>query len=116
MPKDDMVYVGHMLDTARKILEKTQRVTRSQYDADENLRIALAHLVQVIGEAARRVSQEYRDAHPRIPWRAIVGMRHKVVHDYMNIDEDVVWQTATQELTGLAAQLEELVPPEEDPS
>ena len=109
MSKDDLVYVGHMLDMARKAHGKTQGISRRQYAADENLRIALAHIIQVIGEAARKVSQKYRDAHPEISWKAIVGMRHKVVHDYLNIDEDIVWQTATQELPVLVSQLEGLL-------
>ena len=112
MPKDDLVYIGHMLDMARKAIEKTQRVSRRDFDNDETLRMALAHLIQVIGEAARHVSRPFRDAHPEIPWSAIVGMRHKVVHDYMNVDDDVVWQTATQEMGPLAAILEQLLPPD----
>jgi uncharacterized protein with HEPN domain len=114
MSKDDLVYVGHMPDMARKAPDKAQGISRCQYDADENLRIALAHIIQVIGEAARKVSQEYRDAHPGISWKAIVGMRHKVVHDYLNIDEDIVWQTASQELPVLVSQLERLLSKEGD--
>ena len=63
----DSVYVGHMLDMARKAVEKTRSITRSDYDADENLRLALAHLVQVIWEAARRVSTAFREAHSDLP-------------------------------------------------
>jgi uncharacterized protein with HEPN domain len=112
MRKDDYLYLGHMLDTAQKILRKVEGVERGQFDQDENLRIALAHLIQVIGEAARRVSSEFCQAHPQIPWKGIVGMRHKVVHDYMNLNDDVVWQTATEEIGPLAAELEALVPPD----
>ena len=54
MPKDDLVYVGHMLDTARKAVEKARDMSRADFDRDENLRLALAHLIQIIGEAARR--------------------------------------------------------------
>ena len=79
MQPDDRVYVGHMLDMAKKATAKLQALTRSEYDEDENLRLALAHLVQVIGEAARRVSAETREAHPEIPWVDIVGMRSKIV-------------------------------------
>ncbi|MDY6913747.1 MAG: DUF86 domain-containing protein [Planctomycetota bacterium] len=113
MPKDDLVYVGHMLDMARKAISKVEGITREQFDADEDLRLALTHLIQVIGEAARRVSEEFRNSHTQIPWLAIVGMRSKVVHDYMNVDEDIVWDTATEELAPLAAELEKLLPPEE---
>jgi len=109
MPKDDLVYVGHMPDTARKVADKVASLGRKDFDKDENLRIAVAHLIQVIGEAARRVSPAFRDAHPEIPWEAVVGMRHKVVHDYMNVDDNVVWQTATQEMRALIASLESLI-------
>jgi uncharacterized protein with HEPN domain len=74
-----------------------------------------SHLLQIVGEAARHVSQAFQDAHPEVPWNAIIGMRQKVVHDYMNIDEDVVWTTATQELAPLVAQLERIVPPSMPP-
>ena len=108
----DLVYVGHMLDMAHKAVGKTRCLAREAYDADENLRLALIHLIQVIGEAARQVSREYAETHTEVPWTEIIGMRHKVVHDYLNVDEDVVWQTATQDLPPLIALLERLVPPE----
>ena len=110
----DLVYVGHMLDMARKAVSKTQGLSREAYDADENLRLALVHLIQVIGEAARQASREFSDAHPEIPWADIVGMRHKVVHDYMGVDEDIVWHVVTEDLPRLVATLEPLVPPEPD--
>jgi uncharacterized protein with HEPN domain len=106
MPKDDLVYVGHMLDMARQITEKVRGVSRQQFDGDDNLRLALTHLIQVVGEAAARVSEALRNRHPEVPWRAIVGMRHKVVHDYFNVDEEVVWDTATEEMLPLIEQLE----------
>ena len=79
MSPRDLVYVGHMLDMTRKAVSKTQGLSREAYDADENLRLALIHLIQVIGEAARQVSREFSDSHPEIRWSDIVGMRHKVV-------------------------------------
>ncbi len=56
MPKDDLVYIGHMLDMAQKAVSKVRGISRQTYNDDENLQFALVHLVQVIGEAARRVS------------------------------------------------------------
>jgi uncharacterized protein with HEPN domain len=108
MPKDDRVYMGHILDTARKAHEKVRGKDRAAFDADENLRLAMAHLLQIIGEAAGRLSPEFRERHPEVPWKAIVGMRHKVVHDYMNVDYNVVWRTATEELPVLLSLLERL--------
>lgn len=111
MPKDDLVYLGHMLDTARKAIEKTQGIQRADFDRDENLRLALAHLIQIIGEAARHVSDEARRKHSEIPWSAIIGMRHKVVHDYLEVDEDIVWDVVTVDLPPIVTALERMVSP-----
>ena len=65
MTPRDLVYVAHMLDTARKAVSKTQGISRESYDADENLRLALTHLtVRIIGEAGRKVSPEFCSGHP----------------------------------------------------
>jgi len=110
MHRDDLVYAGHMLDMGRKASGKVQGLPRADYDTDENLRMTLAHLIQVIGEAARHVSPDFRQAHPEIPWDAIIGMRHKVVHDYLHVDYDIVWDVVTVDLPPLLAALERLVP------
>ena len=109
MHKDDLVYAGHMLDMSQKALSLIQGKERQDYNSDEALRLALAHLIQVIGEAARQISQAFAETNPQIPWKAIVGMRHKVVHDYMNVDEDVVWDTVTRELPPLMNELKKIV-------
>jgi uncharacterized protein with HEPN domain len=112
MKKDDLVYVGHMLDTARTAMSKVQGLDRAGFDADENLRLALAHLIQIIGEAAARVSDEFRSLHADVPWRSIVGMRHKIVHDYLYVDYDLVWEVATLDLPKLDSQLAPLAGPQ----
>jgi Uncharacterized conserved protein len=74
MSPRDLVYAGHMLDMAKKAVGKTHGLSREAYDADENLRLALTHLIQVIGEAGRNVSREFSSGHPEIPWADIVGL------------------------------------------
>ena len=108
MSPRDLVYVGHMLDMARKAVGRTQGISRETYDADENLRLAVIHLIQTIGEAARQVSREFCENHSDIRWADIIGMRHKVVHDYLGIDDDIVWQVATEDLPKLVTSLETL--------
>lgn len=100
-----------MLDTARKAVGKTAGLSRDEYDADENLRLALTHLVQIIGEAGRQVSRDFCLAHPEIEWADMIGMRHKVVHDYLGVDEDIVWQVVTEDLPTLVCALDLIVPP-----
>ena len=114
MPKDELVYVGHMLDTARLAAAKVEGITREVFDEDENLRLALTHLVQTIGEAARQVSHAFHERHPQIPWAKIIGMRHRVVHDYLHVDYDVVWGVVSVDLPPLIDALAGIVPPVEE--
>jgi len=110
MQKDDLVYVSHMLDMARAASTKVAGISRAEYDKDENLRLALAYLIQTIGEAARTVSPEFRAQHPDVPWRKITGTRHHIVHDYLNVDFDIIWDVVRVDLPPLIAQLEPLLP------
>jgi uncharacterized protein with HEPN domain len=112
MPKSDWIYVGHMLDTCQKGLEISSGKTRADYDQDITLRLALAHIVQVIGEAASHVSDQFQTDHPEVPWHEIVGMRHRIVHDYMNVDEDIVWAVIKGDLRLLLDNLLTIIPPE----
>ncbi|MCH8841901.1 MAG: DUF86 domain-containing protein [SAR324 cluster bacterium] len=105
MAKDDTLYLGHMLDMARRAMRLTRGVDREQFMEDETLRLAMAHLVQIIGEAANRVSAETRAGLPQIEWPKIVGARHRIVHDYINVDYGRVWRIVTEELPDLERQL-----------
>lgn len=108
--KNDLTYLGHMYDTACKATEKLAGKSRADFDADDNLQLALVHLIQTLGESARRISDETKAKHPQIPFRQIVGMRHKVVHDYMDVDLDVVYSVVTNDLPSLITELEKIVP------
>jgi uncharacterized protein with HEPN domain len=107
--KDDSILLGHMLETAEKIQGKIAGKSRQEFDDDENLRLALSYLLQIIGEAANHISPAFLKAHPEIPWKQIIGMRHKVVHDYIKIDQDVIWQTSTEEIKPLIKMLKPLL-------
>ncbi|MDN5869600.1 MAG: DUF86 domain-containing protein [Nitrococcus sp.] len=89
MSKDDLRYVGHIVDCAQRIEQILAGKSRDAYDADEILRLAVVHPIQTIGEAARLVSDDFRRQLPQIPWRQIVAMRNRIVHDYLNVDYDV---------------------------
>ncbi|MBL8850573.1 MAG: DUF86 domain-containing protein [Planctomycetaceae bacterium] len=103
--KDDLNYVGHILDCARRIQRHTLGITREAFDSNEILQLAITHLIQTAGEAARKLTPAFRQLHPQVPWNQIVGMRHRLVHDYLNIDIDVVWQVSTVDVPKLISQL-----------
>jgi uncharacterized protein with HEPN domain len=109
MEKDELVYARHMLDITRSILSKVDGLDRGVFDADENLRLAVTHLIQTIGEAARMVGEPTRQRAPEIPWRSIAGMRHRIVHDYLYVDFDRVWAVAVKDLQPLVHHLERLL-------
>ena len=106
----DVVPMGDMLDFAREARDMMSAKTRAQLDENRMLQLAVLLLLQRIGEAARRVSEEGRAAHPQVPWAQIVGMRHHLMHDYTKIDLDVVWQAATESVPDLIAALETVLP------
>ena len=73
------------------------------------LTFALVYAVQIVGEAASKISVELRDQHPEIPWAVIVGMRHRLVHAYSDINHDILWTTVTEAALELLAQIEKLL-------
>jgi len=102
MLKDDAVYVGHMLDMARQARELVASRTRADYGRSAWRWLTLC---RTFGEAARRVSPRLQKVHPDIPWRNIVGIRHKVVHDYFYVDYDIIWDVVTSDLPELKQKL-----------
>ena len=98
-----------MLEMSEKAIDAIRGKNRQEYDNDLTLQMGLAHFIQIIGEAARRVSPDFQSAHPEILWRQIIGTRHRIVHDYMNIDEDVVWKIVQDDLPDLVGSLKILI-------
>jgi uncharacterized protein with HEPN domain len=91
----------------RDILEAVERIERharrgrAAFDTDELIQVWMVRHLQIIGEAASRLSQDARDQHPAVPWRKIIGMRHILVHGYFEVDLDLVWSVVDRELTPL---------------
>lgn len=79
--------------------------TRADLDRDRKLNLALVRLVEVIGEAANRVTAERRQSLPAIPWPEIIGMRNRIVHGYDQVDFDILWAVVQQDLPPLIDQL-----------
>jgi uncharacterized protein with HEPN domain len=110
--KDDRAYLWDMLTACQAVVSFVNSKTLDDYLADLLLRSAVERQVEVIGEAARRVSQDFQDAHPEIPWRPITAQRHVLAHDYGEIKHDRIWRVATEHIPALIPQLESLIPPQ----
>ena len=105
-PKDDRIRAPHMLDAARDVVALANGRSLSDLRADMPLRRAMLNAIQEIGEAAATVSSFGRERVPGIPWSAVVAMRHRLVHGYDEINYEVVWRVATEEVLVLIAALE----------
>ncbi|MBI4388555.1 MAG: DUF86 domain-containing protein [Nitrospinae bacterium] len=98
-----------MLDASREALAFARNKSRNDLDTDRMLLLALVKSIEIIGEAASRLSESRRDEYPHVPWKNIVNMRNRLIHAYFDIDLDTVWNTVTGDLPPLAAEIEKIL-------
>ncbi|MDE0153409.1 MAG: DUF86 domain-containing protein [Gammaproteobacteria bacterium] len=108
----DPSYLLDMLSSARDAMEFAAELTFHEFEQSLLHRNAILKSIEIIGEAASRLSDEIKEAHPEIEWRKIVGMRHHLVHGYFSVNNARVWQVVQNDLPVLITQLEPIVPPE----
>ena len=112
MKKDDEIRLRHMLEAAREALSFVAGKTRSDLDQDRQLVLALVKSIEIIGEAAAKVSEDGKTRATDIPWPRIIAMRNFLVHVYFRINLDIVWSTLLEDLPPLIAQLEDILGPD----
>ena len=115
MPHEDLDAgrLSDMLVYAREIVETLRGVSFPEYVRDKNLRLATERRIEIIGEAARRVSEETRRQLPQLPWQDMVRMRNIMIHEYDDVDLSLVWDTVQIDLPALVSALERIVPQKE---
>lgn len=101
----DQHRIQHMLEAARQAISFIEGRQRTHLDTDVQLRLALLRALEVIGEAANKVSPETRSAHPEVPWTKIVGIRNRLIHVYFDVDLNIVWKTTAESLPELVPML-----------
>ncbi|NMB86306.1 MAG: DUF86 domain-containing protein [Methanothrix sp.] len=114
-PQDrDIAYLWDMLDAAHAILDFIEETSFEHYLQDRMLQLAVERALEIIGEAARNVSPEFRLKHPEIPWRRIIGQRNVLAHEYGSIKQDLIWEVVTAHLPDMVLRLEQMIPPESE--
>jgi len=106
MNESDVIRLRHMLDAAREALSFVAGRSSEDLGRDRMLVLALVKEIEIIGEAASRISDESRKALPRIPWPKIIAMRNRLIHAYADVDLSIVWDTLTGALPELLRELE----------
>ncbi len=101
----DAVRLRHMLESAEEALLHASGRSRADLDSDRQLTHSLVRCIEIIGEAASRVSDDCQESHPEVPWGLIVGMRNRLIHAYFDINLTILWKTVNEELRPLVGKI-----------
>ena len=112
--KPELAPLKDIATAAERIVRFVQGIDYSTFLANEEKQSAVFGQIIIVGEAANRLPAAFRAAHSEVPWPKMIGMRNRIVHGYDEIDWDIVWQVAVDELPELIGLLSPLLPPEED--
>jgi uncharacterized protein with HEPN domain len=107
--RDEGVRVRHMLDHAREAVEMADGRDRADLDTDRQFSLAMVRLMEIVGEAAARVPDSFRQEHPQVPWRDIADLRNRLIHGYDLVDHDTLWDIIQLDLPPLIAELERML-------
>jgi len=116
-PEDrNAAYLWDMLDAARTAVQIAAGSALQSYLGNRTLQLAMERCLEIIGEASRRISSDFKQSHPEIPWTVIIGQRNVIAHEYGDIKQDRLWQVASEKLPEFILSLEKLMPSDSDAS
>jgi uncharacterized protein with HEPN domain len=109
MSLSSLEYLRHILDETIYLVDRAKGLSRDQFMQDETLRRAFVRSLEIIGEAAKKVSLELRQKYSHLDWRAIAGMRDRLIHDYFGVDYDIVWDVVTNKVPILQREIWQII-------
>jgi uncharacterized protein with HEPN domain len=109
MSPRDQLTLAQMLESATRLGAIAGDTTRAELDTDDVRSLAMLHLIQRLGEGASRLSADFRATHPEFPWNEMIGMRNRIVHSYDDLDPDILWRVASEDIEPVIAALERAI-------
>ena len=109
MSKVEVEYIRHILDEISFVIDQTKGLKENEFMKNEVLQRALVRSLEVIGEAVKNLSSEYRERNGEINWKSLAGLRDKLIHHYFGVDYGIVWDVAVNELPELKVKLDKLI-------
>jgi len=106
---DESVYVRHMLDAISRVQRHAEGVDQEKFESTEIIQDAVNRQLEILGEAAGRVSRETCARFSEIPWQQITGLRHRLIHDYLGVDLRMVWRVVTVELPKVVGPIQDML-------
>jgi uncharacterized protein with HEPN domain len=106
---NDRVYLMHIRDSLREVQTFIRGESYESFLKNRMVQNAVMRSFEVVGEAARLISSELRESHPKVPWCLMSDFRNKLIHDYFGLDLEVIWRTATEDTPVLLQQIDELI-------
>ena len=108
MHKNDLLYIDHIINCIKKIRKFIKGIDKKEFAKNELIQDAIIRNFEVIGEASKKISPDFKKVYYDIPWKEISGMRDKLIHDYLGIDIEVIWKTIEHDLPILQKELKKI--------
>jgi uncharacterized protein with HEPN domain len=114
MSRSSLEYLRQILDETMYLTDHAQGLSKEQFMQDETLQRAFVRSLEVIGEATKNISAELRHEYSHIDWRAIAGMRDRLIHHYFGVDYDIVWDAVINKIPSLQQEIQQIIQSESD--